>query len=288
MHSNTKYVKIKSNEFSPRLLKASIFTTGMSLPVGKRTPLRYVYDYEMEYYTESKGFMIIENKKYPIKKGDIVLRRPGELVQGILPYNCYLIAFDLLDNTNKDSKVYNINNPQPFQNNYINEILNAIPPVFTPKVPEKYLHLFENIFNEFLKQSEIYQVISKSNILKILSLIYQEVKETSVPFCPHYNKIKKIIDFIENNYTKKITLETLSQIADLSPAHFHKSFKKALNITPNEYIIKYRLDRAKELIVMTELPINQIALKCGFDNIPYFSDSFKIYGTYAQRFSENQ
>jgi len=50
-----------------------------------------------------------------------------------------------------------------------------------------------------------------------------------------------------------------------------------MNITPNEYITRLRLDKSKELLVKTGLPVYEVALQCGFENIPYFSYVFKKY-----------
>jgi AraC-like DNA-binding protein len=92
---------------------------------------------------------------------------------------------------------------------------------------------------------------------------------------PHYGTIKRVIEFIEKNIGNRILLNDLSQLTDLSPNHFHKIFTETMGITPNVFIIKMKLDKAKELLIRTTLPISEISSLCGFENIPYFSYLFK-------------
>jgi AraC-like DNA-binding protein len=74
---------------------------------------------------------------------------------------------------------------------------------------------------------------------------------------------------------KKIVLNDLSKVANISPHHFHKIFTATVGITPNEFIIRCKLDKAKKLLTSTCYSISEISELCGFENSPYFSYVFK-------------
>jgi AraC-like DNA-binding protein len=62
---------------------------------------------------------------------------------------------------------------------------------------------------------------------------------------------------------------------DFSPSHFIRSFKAAYGVTPNEYRQNYRVSKAMNLLKMTNLPVQDIAYQCGFEDPLYFSRIFR-------------
>lgn len=279
MHVNIKKVPISADDFSPRVLKSGLFKEGMSYPKGYRLDERHVYDYELEFFTDSDGAMYIEDTLYPIRKGDIVFRKPGQYTQAIMPYCCYIICIDLLGNTGKDIMGYDITHKQDFQTYYVNSILDTLPPVFHPSAGEKYFHLFDTVLKEFINPRDSSALLLKSYVLQILYQFYQDVQNTfhntTMPPSPHYVTLKKVISHIEANFDSPISLDKLAALAGLSTSHFHKIFTATLGITPHEFVIKTRLAHAKELLVKTNHTVTDIAVQCGFENTPYFSYLFK-------------
>lgn len=279
MNQKVKQLKISTNQFSPIILKSSMFTQGANYPLGYKLEARYVYDYEIEYFPYSEGAMIIEGKEYPVYKGDIVFRRPGQYVQGVMPYICYFICFDLLGNTGKDPDAYEINKEQEFQDYYLNPILDSIPPVFHNPFDDKYKQIFDLMLKEYLNRDEGSEILLKTYLLQILYQLYMDIKTpfmgNTIPATPYYTVVNKSIVYIKENLQNKITLKHIAEQVGLSPNYFHRVFSTAMNITPAEYLTKLRLDKAKEQLVKTNLCISEVALQCGFENIPYFSYVFK-------------
>ena len=272
-------VEAATRDFSPQILKCSIFSQGMDLPEGYKLEQRYVYDYELEFFLEGSGSIIVDHVEYPVRQGDIMFRKPGQLAQGIMPYNCYLICFDLLGNTGKEAEAYDLTREQDCQFRYKNSLLDQIPVIFHPNFSEKYHHLFDVILRNFIRAEEDAHLITKSSLLQILYHIYQDIKENTTNInmvsSAHASGIKRAIEFISKNYSRDMNLRQLSQVCNLSPTYFHKIFAQAMGVTPNEYVTKIRLDKAKELLIETSLPVSEVAVYCGFNNIPYFSYLFK-------------
>lgn len=274
-----KEISITNNQFSPVILLCSIFSQGINYPKGYHLESRYAYDYEIEYIIYSDGSVIIDGTEYPLHAGDIVFRKPGQHAQGIMPYTCYIICFDLLGNTSKSPISYDFIKKQNFQTCYANNILNSIPPVFSNSYPEKYGKIFEYIFKEYISMNEGSELIMKAYLLQLLYQLFMDIRNPlssyTMPSNPYYIPIKKALEFMEGNYQYKIDLKSIANNVNLSPSHFHKVFSKVMNMTPNEYVTKIRLEKAKELLVKTQLNIFEIALQCGFENIPYFNFIFK-------------
>ncbi|CAM4272776.1 AraC family transcriptional regulator [Bacillus manliponensis] len=84
-----------------------------------------------------------------------------------------------------------------------------------------------------------------------------------------------ITEYIDKNFTEKLNLETLADIAHGSPYHLHRTFKKIKGITPVEYIQQVRLNAAKEYLIQTNKAIADIAICAGMPNTPYFITLFK-------------
>ena len=86
---------------------------------------------------------------------------------------------------------------------------------------------------------------------------------------------EEVLEFIEAYLETDIRLEDLAQIASISTFHFCRLFKEAMHITPHQYVIRRRIERAKQLLKQSNLRIVDIALACGFANQSHFSHHFR-------------
>lgn len=92
---------------------------------------------------------------------------------------------------------------------------------------------------------------------------------------PDSEWVTLITKYIDKNFTEKLTLETLADIAHGSPYHLHRTFKKIKGITPVEYIQQVRINAAKEYLIETNKAIADISICIGMSNTPYFITLFK-------------
>ena len=93
-------------------------------------------------------------------------------------------------------------------------------------------------------------------------------------------KLRKVTDFIAENYDHEIKLAELAQVAGMSSFHFAREFKKTTGITPHQYLIKYRIERAKSLLARDDLPLTEVGLRSGFSHQSHFTRLFRrITGT---------
>lgn len=266
---------------NPIVLYSQIFRCDERYAMGQKLPARYVRDYELEYFIDSEGSMYIDHEHIPIQKGDITFRRPGQYTQGIMPYSCYFISFDMANTLSSDSGWYDSceweREEVKFQKYYMNAILDKLPTIFHSKEEDKYYTLFDTVFRAYLGAGPEDEIRMKTSVLNILYELYLDTCNpvNRMQNSPYGKAINQSIDFINNHFNQKISLKQLSDVADLSPNYFHKIFTELMKITPNDYITAVRLNKAKELLLGTNLQIYNIADQCGFNNVSYFSALFK-------------
>lgn len=89
--------------------------------------------------------------------------------------------------------------------------------------------------------------------------------------------IKRSLSKIRHDYRLPLTLEDLSSEATMAPNYFCRIFRTVTGRPPIDYLNYYRVERAAELIYATNENLTTIAMQCGFNDLGYFSRSFKKY-----------
>jgi AraC family transcriptional regulator of arabinose operon len=84
-----------------------------------------------------------------------------------------------------------------------------------------------------------------------------------------------VLEYIRVHLSDKLNIDALSQMAFMSKASFFRAFKHELGISPVDYIIKERLQLAKQLMNNPHNSISEACFKAGFNNLNYFSRAFK-------------
>jgi AraC-like DNA-binding protein len=81
--------------------------------------------------------------------------------------------------------------------------------------------------------------------------------------------------YIDRQYTRPLTVARLAALAHLSPFHFIRAFRAGVGQTPHQYLRARRLDRARDLLVTTALPVTEICDAVGFQSLGSFSALFR-------------
>jgi len=77
-------------------------------------------------------------------------------------------------------------------------------------------------------------------------------------------RLRRLFDYIEDNLAENISLGDLAAVIDLSVSHFKVLFREAVGLSPHQYLIRRRVERAKNLLGEGKLSISQIAAESGF------------------------
>lgn len=89
--------------------------------------------------------------------------------------------------------------------------------------------------------------------------------------------LKPVFTYIETHYSERITLEELSASVHMNKNYFCRFFKEKAGKTPFSYLTEYRINQACSQLLNTSLPITEIALNTGFENMSYFIRQFRRY-----------
>lgn len=118
------------------------------------------------------------------------------------------------------------------------------------------------------KMYELFYILFSSGLVKIYDVETQGKK---------YRALRRITEYINENFCDNITLDTIAQTTGLSRYYVSHLFKELMNTTFVNYINELRLTRAAMLLTTTDTPIIEIAGMSGFNNISNFNRAFKMY-----------
>ncbi len=93
----------------------------------------------------------------------------------------------------------------------------------------------------------------------------------------YLEKLNIVVEYINNNLDKKITISKLSRLSNISQFHFHRIIKSLLGEPVGNYITRTKVETASVLIRYTNLEINEIAFKVGYENASSLNRVFKKY-----------
>ncbi len=118
---------------------------------------------------------------------------------------------------------------------------------------------------------EIFKIISKTHEYQLLA----SPNFTSTFQAEKSNTMKKVIEYIMQNFQKKISMKDVLDLVNMSSTTFSVLFKKTYNMTFSEYLLKARIGYACSLLTDNNRSISQISFDAGFDNLSNFNRLFK-------------
>jgi AraC family transcriptional regulator len=87
--------------------------------------------------------------------------------------------------------------------------------------------------------------------------------------------LANVKEFVVAESIRDITIADMARVAGYSVVHFSRMFKRRTGQTPGQYLLTYRIDRAKKLLQTTTLPISEVAYQVGFGSHAHFSTQFR-------------
>ncbi|HBJ18552.1 MAG TPA: hypothetical protein DDY70_02235 [Clostridiales bacterium] len=147
-------------------------------------------------------------------------------------------------------------------------------PGFIDSVPESVRTKFKKLSAVWKEKSYLYKLKCRILTEEILYDLLNLEKSNGDPHS-HAREIEAVTDFLQQNFTQKISLEDIGKFHQLSETHFRKLFHQVTGMSVKEYLIKLRLDYAIELLSSGEFNITETADLCGFCDVYYFCSLFK-------------
>lgn len=86
---------------------------------------------------------------------------------------------------------------------------------------------------------------------------------------------QRVVDHLASHYASEVAVDDLARLASLSPDHFSRLFREAVGETPHQFVLSYRVERAKEFLRDPDRTLAQVAVLCGFSDQSHLTRVFK-------------
>jgi AraC-like DNA-binding protein/quercetin dioxygenase-like cupin family protein len=233
---------------------------------------------EISYIEDGDGRYFVNGREYSLKQGDLIIFNNIEphgwcldsdsIKITVVEFSTHLVAnlnYEYLDSFIKRGS--NFKNKIDGDEKHAKEIVKMI----------------NEIYSESKNDSASCKLFILSDILRILALLikhYESDENQSIGCASLSDKKKNIMrleaafQYINKNYTQKLTLKEVAESVFMSDSYFSSYFKKICNISFMDYVTNLRLKKASELINTTNKPMCEIASESGFNNMANF---YRIY-----------
>jgi YesN/AraC family two-component response regulator len=138
------------------------------------------------------------------------------------------------------------------------------------------ISIFDTIIQEIEQKQEGYRQIASKLCETFLMYIHRSATIDNEEGSGN-SIITQAKEYIDANYSRNITLNDLSSIVFISPYHLGHLFKKEVGISPIQYLINCRIEKAKAMLVETDASISDISNAVGYPNANYFNLIFKRF-----------
>ena len=147
------------------------------------------------------------------------------------------------------------------------------------KISEKLSRKLEEVFFEYEDKKFGVEINIRNILSSVLLEIIIENREKLIEKKTYKNldnqRIKGMLDFIQKNYSNELTLKEIGEAVFIGERETLRCFARTIGISPIEYLKKYRVKVAANLLTTTDLPVTEICIQCGFNSPSYFSKSFQ-------------
>ncbi|MHB1681754.1 MAG: helix-turn-helix domain-containing protein [Bacilli bacterium] len=228
---------------------------------------RETFDYQLQYIVRGSGQVSQHGRTLPVTAGSIVfldLRQEYRCtVNELDPWEILWVHFGGRQSAD-----------------YFQLLLAGESPVYTVCNPGKIKRLFMRLYELMTTQTPDCEVRASHCITGIFTeLVAHRMQEGSDPLSlepsPFPDAVRAGMNFMESRFYQRLTLDEIAQHVALSPFHYARLFKRATGVSVMAWLLRTRVAQAKTMLLETDLPIRDIAEKCGFADQGYFGKQFK-------------
>ena len=224
---------------------------------------RILQEYQINYITEGSGVFETTDAQYQVVPGSMLILRPG-MWHRYKPdpstgWNEHYIGF------NGDFCSY------LFQEGFFQ----LTKPVVYVGFQESLLKLFFEIIQQVKEEKTGHQQVSSASTILLLSKILFVVRNQEFAGKSIERTIQKACLYFRDNLNTNINIEQLANELNVGYSYFRQMFRKYTGISPTQYHLSLRIQRAKDLLVSTDKSFKEIAIDLGFESYFYFSRIFK-------------
>ena len=223
----------------------------------------HIRDYFLLHYVvDGTGFYEVEGNRFQVSRGEVFVIYPGEIVKYYAPFPDKKWTFAWIGFNGRNADVY------------LREALGESKRYLCEGCDDSFVDVVEGCLNYFHDNfNMLSNFVLNSYVFKCLSRIEQSLKK-------HNDSIQSNIysdmaeQYIRYNYMNNITVNEIADYLNIDRSYLYRLFKRNFKISPQEYLINYRIKKAKELLLKGHR-INRVAELTGFESVYGFSAMFK-------------
>ena len=139
-----------------------------------------------------------------------------------------------------------------------------------------------SVLNELSEQTATSRMVAEMSSLMLATRLIQNYVDrnlidriTGASRSLDHARMRRVLDYIDQNLEEEFTINDLAQVAHLSEFHFARMFANTIGMPPQRYVSQRRLESAKKMIGAGRLPLSEIAFRSGFSSQASFTRAFR-------------
>ena len=282
------YFELKENK--PHGTKDDPFSTYHIENAGRsfQIPVHWHDEFEIIYVRSGFLTVSISGESYIGKTGEAFVVSPGNLhlmgsQTGTVDYYTFLFPLKYISFRTDDMLDEKLLEP-----------LNSGHLMICPRVKDTAKELCEQLIEIYEAKKEeseskiATQVRTKIILLQFILEMWKKGFVIENDTSGRNTVEKEMVSYIQQNFTGKISLREFGEQFHLSEKYISRYFKEHFHITLSQYVTYLRLEHAKQLLQDTDIPVTDVAMQSGYQNVSYFIRSFqKAYAVSPLKYRKN-
>lgn len=282
------YFELKENK--PHGTKDDPFSTYHIENAGRsfQIPVHWHDEFEIIYVRSGFLTVSISGESYIGKTGEAFVVSPGNLhlmgsQTGTVDYYTFLFPLKYISFRTDDMLDEKLLEP-----------LNSGHLMICPRVKDTAKELCEQLVEIYMAKKDeseskiTTQVGTKIILLQFILEMWKKGFVIENDTSGRNTVEKEMVSYIQQNFTGKISLREFGEQFHLSEKYISRYFKEHFHITLSQYVTYLRLEHAKQLLQDTDIPVTDVAMQSGYQNVSYFIRSFqKAYAVSPLKYRKN-
>ena len=282
------YFELKENK--PHGTKDDPFSTYHIENAGRsfQIPVHWHDEFEIIYVRSGFLTVSISGESYIGKTGEAFVVSPGNLhlmgsQTGTVDYYTFLFPLKYISFRTDDMLDEKLLEP-----------LNSGHLMICPRVKDTAKELCEQLVDIYMAKKDeseskiTTQVRTKIILLQFILEMWKKGFVIENDTSGRNTVEKEMVSYIQQNFTGKISLREFGEQFHLSEKYISRYFKEHFHITLSQYVTYLRLEHAKQLLQDTDIPVTDVAMQSGYQNVSYFIRSFqKAYAVSPLKYRKN-
>lgn len=253
-------------------------------------PFHWHKEMELIQIVQGKLRLFLDDTELMVKKGDVILIEEG-IIHGGIPehcvYECAVFNPDfLLTHTDACQRYMRLISRRQIRLYHCFPANRPQQPPADPftaaKDTSRLRSAAARLFDAIRYPHAGGELLTLGALYECFGYLFEEEYYVQMPASSERSRgklepLRPVLEYIDHNYANPVTLSDLSRIAGMSPKYFCRYFHAAIHRTPIDYLNYYRIERSCHILGTTELPVTEVAYRCGFNDSSYFVKTFRKY-----------